>query len=185
MRLRSRSRQPGRVRGPSLFNSVLDQGRRVNLRHFLLGTTSETLAELTSKIGSLYPGAVVAGSYAPKFGPVDKDFIDSCRGEILKSNADIVWVALGTPKQDFAAHELAKEIQLTFLGVGAAFDFLAGTTREAPSWMQRSGTEWIYRFASEPKRLWRRYLIGNMQFMRAAAFPPAIESTRDNHDKST
>lgn len=84
------------------------------------------------------------------------------------SSADIVWVGLGTPKQDFEVKRLA-HAGFTAAAVGAAFDFSAGTKREAPEWMTRVSLEWLYRFASEPARLWRRYLIGNIVFLIAVA----------------
>lgn len=161
--------RPERVRGPSLFETVIDIGRASNVRHFLLGTTEETLNLLESRIQSRYPGTVIAGKHAPEFGPVDNEFVTEAALIIESSKTDIVWIALGSPKQDFASALLAEAVGRPCIGVGAAFDFLAGTAKEAPLWMQRNGLEWVYRFATEPRRLWSRYTIGNVQFVRSIA----------------
>nr|WP_235387251.1 WecB/TagA/CpsF family glycosyltransferase [Rhodococcus sp. B7740] len=179
MRLRSRNSGAGRVRGPSLFVETLRQTEGTAVRHFFLGTTDETLRRLTDAIETNYPGAQIAGSYSPPFAPVSPEITASCTAEVRKTNATIVWVALGTPKQDFLAQALAEKVGLPCIAVGAAFDFVAGTTKEAPTWIQNSGLEWLYRFASEPKRLWRRYLIGNIQFLRSAT-GELLANTRHN-----
>lgn len=162
--------RPMRVRGPSLFVSSLDLGRVHGIRHFFLGTTDETLSRLTREVQRRYPGAIVSGTFAPPFGPLDQHFFRAADDAIRATGSHIVWVALGTPKQDFAASELSSMVGLPCVAVGAAFDFVAGTAREAPPIIQRSGFEWLYRFAKEPRRLWRRYLFGNVTFLRVAAF---------------
>ncbi|MDF0530640.1 WecB/TagA/CpsF family glycosyltransferase [Tsukamurella sp. 8F] len=172
MRRQNRKSPSERVRGPSLFAAVLDRGRSAGLRHFMLGATQDTLDRLVESIGNRYPGAEVAGTYSPPFGPLDESFYTESIARIEESGADVVWVGLGTPKQDFAAAELARRVPLPFLGVGAAFDFVAGVVPEAPLWVQRSGFEWLYRLVSEPRRLWRRYLIGNTQFLWSVATAP-------------
>ncbi|AOY70090.1 N-acetylglucosaminyldiphospho-UDP N-acetyl-beta-D-mannosaminyltransferase [Arthrobacter sp. ZXY-2] len=114
-----------------------------------------------------YPGVRIAGFHAPPFGPVDAGFIAAEAARIRDASPDIVWVGLGTPKQDFATTMLAEETRINCVGVGAAFDFLAGCQPEAPKIFQKSGTEWIFRFMSEPRRLWRRYTFGNIRFLHA------------------
>ncbi|RQM32215.1 WecB/TagA/CpsF family glycosyltransferase [Rhodococcus ruber] len=157
-----------RVRGPSLFRLALDLGRRGNVRHFFLGTTDNTLTALTRRVEQDYPGICISGTYAPPFGDVDEKLISTCAEQILSSDAQIAWVALGTPKQDFLAAELAERTGRPCVAVGAAFDFVAGTAPEAPPWLQNSGFEWTYRLLKEPKRLWRRYLFGNVKFICVA-----------------
>lgn len=171
---RNSFQSPGRVRGPSLFNEVLDKGRDANIRHFFLGTNPGTLDRLEQKVLKNYPGLEIAGSYAPPYGPLDSDFFERCLYEIKQTNAQLIWVALGTPKQDYATAKLAQLTRLPASGVGAAFDFAAGTAKEAPDALQKFGLEWAYRLFTEPKRLWRRYLIGNIQFLAAA-----VRTTRD------
>ena len=157
----------GRVRGPSLFVRVIDKGRESNLNHFFLGTTPATLDRMQNQIASLYPGTEVVGSLAPPFGPLDEQFYTHAVSAIELAKPDLVWVALGSPKQDYAAARLAEETGLTCIAVGAAFDFLAGTAPEAPPWVQNSGFEWVYRLSKDPKRLWKRYFFGNAQFLAA------------------
>jgi N-acetylglucosaminyldiphosphoundecaprenol N-acetyl-beta-D-mannosaminyltransferase len=156
-----------RVRGPDFFENVLAAGVGPGIRHFFLGATSETLAALTAEVARRYPGIEVAGTYAPPFAPVDRAFIRTCVERVVASGATMVWVGLGTPKQDYVSTAINEQLGLPAAGVGAAFDFVAGTARQAPLWMQRSGLEWFFRLCTEPRRLWRRYLIGNVQFVAA------------------
>lgn len=174
MRRRLKSKVPGRVRGPSLFHSVMKQTQSTPIRHFYLGSTDATLTALGISINSRYPDLQIAGMYSPPFTAPDSKFIEACAVQVEESNADVVWIALGTPKQDFVASLLAARVGMPCVAVGAAFDFTAGTVKEAPVWMQRSGLEWSYRLATEPKRLWRRYLIGNLRFLYSAS----MESSR-------
>lgn len=157
------------VRGPSLFRGVLASGRGSLVRHFFLGTTPETLGRLRSCLDFQYPGVVVAGMYAPEFGPLSQAFYADCVARIAECNPDVVWVGLGTPKQDFAAAELSRRTGVVHVAVGAAFDFVAGTTPEAPAFFQNSGFEWLYRFWREPRRLWKRYVFGNLRFLIVVA----------------
>lgn len=165
MRLQHARTQARRVRGPSLFCKVLDEGRHYDLRHFFLGATPETLDRLEQNLLRRYPGLHVTGTFAPRFGPVDDALVERCAAEVRATDADLVWVALGTPKQDFLAEQLAAAIGRTCVGVGAAFDFVAGTVEEAPTWVQKAGLEWLYRLSAEPGRLWRRYVLGNPLFV--------------------
>ncbi|WP_282958885.1 WecB/TagA/CpsF family glycosyltransferase [Gordonia sp. SCSIO 19800] len=169
MRLFSGSRRPSRVRGPSLFRRVLDKSRDTGLRHMFVGATDETLTRLTKVIDDEYPGVKVGGAYAPPFEPVSDSFIDDIARAVCHHDCDLVWIGLGTPKQDLVAALLAERVNAPCVGVGAAFDFVAGTVPEAPVLFQRLGLEWLYRFASEPRRLWRRYTIGNLRFLFAVA----------------
>lgn len=156
------------IRGPWLFGQVMDVGREHQIRHFLLGSTESTLALLRSELESRYPGVRIVGELSPPFRPLSAAEHLQQDDVIRASGADIVWVGLGTPKQDYEAHRLAMNAPVVAVAVGAAFDFVAGTKREAPSWMSKLGLEWLYRFASEPRRLWKRYLFGNIQFLYAA-----------------
>lgn len=165
LRLLSGRSEAGRVRGPSFFQAVLARSERMSLSHYFLGTTDETLHALVDATRARWPSLTVAGTHAPPFGPVDQALIDDARAAIQSTRADVVWVALGTPKQDFIAEQLAEVLGVPCIAVGAAFDFLAGTKREAPRIVQRLGVEWIHRLLSEPRRLWRRYLIGNVEFL--------------------
>ncbi|MDF3284674.1 WecB/TagA/CpsF family glycosyltransferase [Gordonia sp. N1V] len=156
----------GRVRGPSLFCNVLSEGRAHGLKHFLLGTTDETLGLLQDALYTRFPGLEIVGAYAPPFGALDSDdAIEDMRVRISATDADIIWVSLGTPKQDFVAKEVSQRTLTLSVGIGAAFDFAAGVVTEAPKWVQASGFEWLFRLCQDPSRLWRRYLFGNVQFI--------------------
>ncbi|RYH69825.1 MAG: glycosyltransferase [Alcaligenaceae bacterium] len=166
--MRARNRKAQTVRGPSLFCAVMEAGSTNGIRHFLLGTKDTTLSSLVSALEARFPAVSIAGVHAPSFGPLNEVFYEEAVKSIRIANPDIVWIALGTPKQDFAAAELAKRTGVPCVAVGAAFDFVSGVTKEAPEWVQGSGFEWLFRLASEPRRLWRRYLFGNVRFLHSA-----------------
>ncbi|MEX5237803.1 WecB/TagA/CpsF family glycosyltransferase [Kocuria arenosa] len=153
------------IRGPELFESVLDQGRPEGVRHFLLGGTEENLPRLVSKIEGKFPGVRIVGSWSPPFRALTSDEVDAQDALIVGSGAEVVWVGLGTPKQDHEVFRLALTLPVTAVAVGAAFDFTAGTKRLAPAWVTRAGFEWFFRFINEPRRLWKRYTVGNFLFI--------------------
>lgn len=161
----------GQVRGPSFFEKVMDEGRALDLRHYLLGSTPDTLAALKTSLEARYSGVNIVGTMSPPFGPVSAAELAEQDRIIALSNPHVVWVGLGTPKQDFEVQRLARENGFVAVAVGAAFDFSAGTKREAPSWIQKVGAEWLYRFGTEPRRLWKRYLVGNFLFIWAVIRP--------------
>ena len=155
-----------RVYGPDLMRlALLDVDGRA-WRHYLYGSTSETLERLQQSISEFAPNATIVGTYSPPFRALtpEEDAQDAER--ILASGADIVWVGLGMPKQELWMHRMSGELPgVALAGVGAAFDFLAGVVEEAPAWMQRAGLEWLYRLGREPRRLWRRYVWNNPAFV--------------------
>ncbi len=158
----------GPVPGPDLFARALTDGVPKQTRHYLFGSTPETLAQLLNAISVSYPGALVAGSEAPPFGDLTDDQLTASIEQMVAVDADVVWVGLGTPRQDVVVERLRKLGPHKYVAVGAAFDFLAGTSRRAPEPVRRLGLEWLFRLVSEPKRLWRRYLFGNVRFLVAA-----------------
>ena len=161
-RLASGCEARGPVRGPGLMRASLD---RPGLSHFLLGATEEVLDDLVAVIARDHPDAVVAGRLAPRFGdPTDAD-LDAWATAVQAAGADVVWVGLGTPRQDEVIARLVDRCGCVLVGVGAAFDFLSGHKAEAPEFLHRTGLEWAYRLGSEPRRLWRRYLFGNTRFV--------------------
>lgn len=153
------------VRGPQLFLDVLDAGRFSGIRHFLLGSTEEVLQRLRASLAERFEALEIVGSYSPPFRDLTEEEIADQDALIRESEADIVWVGLGTPKQDTEAARLTLTTARPAVAVGAAFDFAAGVLPVAPIWIQRAGLEWAFRLASEPKRLWRRYLFGNSRFL--------------------
>lgn len=161
-----------RCYGPDVMLHVLDKGRDAGLRHYLYGGTDEnTLTRLRSRLETRFPGLRIVGSRVPPFRDIvpDAPFTpedDALVDEINASGAGIVWVGLGTPKQDYWLARFRPRLKASVLiAVGAAFNFHAGTVRQAPPWMMRCGLEWLFRLAMEPRRLWRRYLIGNPRFI--------------------
>ncbi len=157
------------VRGPSFFMSTIDRGREVGLRHYFFGTTTKTLESMTQHLVNTFPGMSIAGMDEAVFGDVDDIVTEDVVDRMRQCQPDIIWVGLGTPKQDYVAAELARLLETPCAGVGAAFDFVAGTQPEAPDFMRRAGMEWLFRLVTEPRRLWKRYLWGNSRFLSIAA----------------
>lgn len=154
-----------RVYGPDVMTGVLDASTLSGPRHYLLGGSPETLAALQANIRLRWPQAVIAGTHSPSFGTWSAEELAVRDDRIRQSGATLVWVGLGTPKQDWEVNRIARSLPVTALAVGAAFDFLAGTKKQAPAWIQKSGLEWSYRLAREPTRLAKRYLWGNPMFV--------------------
>ncbi len=152
-----------RVGGPDLLAAVLDRGRAAGLRHFFYGSTPEVVARLQARLADRFPGAAVAGGLAPPWG---MEHEAASLEQIARSGAHVVWVGLGAPKQELWMQRHAPVLApALLLGVGAAFDFHAGTKPRAPRWMRQWGLEWLHRLASEPRRLGPRYLASNSRFV--------------------
>lgn len=155
-----------RLRGPTFMRQALQAGVGRDWTHFFYGTTDETLAALVSATRSFAPGIRVVGTHAPPYRDISEDELDRDIEMIKTSGADLVWVGLGMPKQELWIHRTANRLPgVTLLGVGAAFDLIAGNVPEAPAWMQKVGLEWLFRLMREPRRLWRRYVFNNPAFL--------------------
>ncbi len=155
-----------RVYGPTLMLEICRSAASNGHRIFLYGGRDETLAMLSSRLQGQFPTLVIADAYAPPFRPLTEDEKRDVRERILRSDADVVFVGISTPKQEQWMFENRDFLPgVTLLGVGAAFDFHAGRTRQAPRWMQRNGLEWLFRLLMEPVRLWRRYLLTTPRFL--------------------
>jgi N-acetylglucosaminyldiphosphoundecaprenol N-acetyl-beta-D-mannosaminyltransferase len=159
-------REATRVYGPDLMLSVCEQSQRRGYRHFFYGGKPGVVDQLCENLKNRYPALEVAGSYSPPLrnvGYLEEPGVIRC---INDASADIVWVGLGTPKQDFWVAQHRKHLNAPVLvAVGAAFDFHAGIIRQAPKWVQESGLEWAFRLMQEPRRLAHRYLIYNPLFI--------------------
>lgn len=153
-----------RVYGPDVMRGVLGASTSDGPRHYLLGGSDETLDALQERIAREHPAARIVGAESPPFRPATAQELGERDDRIRASGATIVWVGLGTPKQDVEVRRLASSVPVVAMAVGAAFDFLAGTKAQAPPWVQRSGLEWAFRLASEPRRLGKRYVWGNSVF---------------------
>jgi len=160
-----------RVYGPDLMLAVCDAGRARGLRHFFYGGKPGVAPELAQRLAARYPGLVVAGTHTPAFRELTPAELDALRAEVARAAPDIVWVGLGTPKQERFMAGPGRSLGAPLLvGVGAAFDFHSGRVPQAPRWMQRSGLEWLFRLCTEPRRLGPRYLTTNSLFvLRLAA----------------
>jgi N-acetylglucosaminyldiphosphoundecaprenol N-acetyl-beta-D-mannosaminyltransferase len=154
-----------RVYGPELMLEVMRLGRASGLQHYLYGSTREVVSVLGDRLRARLPGLAVAGAESPPFRDLTVAEERALVDRIVASQAHIVWVGLGTPKQDLFVDRFRGRVPAPLVGVGAAFDFHAGVKRQAPAWMRAHGLEWLYRLATEPRRLWRRYLIGNAVFL--------------------
>lgn len=159
-------RRQQRVYGPTLMLHLCADAAAHGFRIFLYGGQDETLRSLRSRLEQQFPGLKVAGSFAPPFRPLTPEEDRAVTHRIRASDADIVFVGISTPKQEKWMYEHRHDLPgVTMIGVGAAFDFHAGRTKQAPVWMQRNGLEWLYRLVSEPGRLWRRYLLITPRFL--------------------
>ena len=156
----------GRVYGPDLMLALLEQSCGRGYSHFFYGASNKALTLLQSNMADRFPGLNIAGAFSPPFRPLSRTEDEEVVERINESGADVVWVGLSTPKQEqwMAAHR-ARLRAPVLIGVGAAFDFHAGLVRQAPRILQRSGLEWAFRMAMEPRRLWRRYMTNNPLFV--------------------
>lgn len=152
-----------RVYGPDFLRAVFEHGAQ--LRHFFYGGGPGIAERVAETMDRSYDDCRVVGYFTPPMlepGAIDHEAIKV----INEARPDVVWVGLGHPKQELWMNVMASELEVPVLaGVGAAFDFIAGTQKEAPVWMKRAGLQWLHRLASEPTRLWRRYILGNSRFV--------------------
>jgi N-acetylglucosaminyldiphosphoundecaprenol N-acetyl-beta-D-mannosaminyltransferase len=163
-----------RVDGLKLFTATVEAGLGEGTRHFFYGSTEDTLGDLRRRLEHEYPNLVITGALAPPFRKATpeerRDHVDIIR----RSGANVVWVGLGMPKQEFWMAEVGGDLPgVALVGIGAVFDWVAGSVPKAPLWMQRSGLEWLYRLVHEPRRLWRRYLWNNPGFLALLALQVA------------
>jgi N-acetylglucosaminyldiphosphoundecaprenol N-acetyl-beta-D-mannosaminyltransferase len=154
-----------RVCGPDVMLSLCDRGRGLGLRHYFVGGRPGVPEALAERLVGRFPGLVVAGTASPPFRSLatgeDRALVDA----INAAAPDVVWIGLGSPKQEFWAADHAGRLTAPLiLPIGAAFDFHSGRLRRAPRWMQRIGLEWLFRLAAEPRRLFRRYITTNILF---------------------
>ncbi len=150
----------GRVAGTDLVEALADAGRGTALRHYFYGGKPGVAEQMAATLSRRFPGLIVAGCASPPFGEVDDATMARALAAIVAARADVVWVGLSTPKQERWMHRHHRALPgITLIGVGAAFDFVTGEVRRAPRWMQRATLEWLHRLLSEPRRLWRRYLL--------------------------
>ena len=154
-----------RTCGPDLIDRVLADSAASGLRHYFYGGKPGVAEKLKAAFEARYPALQVVGTSTPPFRDLTDQEVSEIAATIQASGAQVVWVGLSTPKQEFLMQRLAPLTSATLIGVGAAFDFHAGLVKRAPKWMQKTGIEFLHRLASEPRRLWRRYLIMAPRFL--------------------
>ena len=163
-----------RVCGPELMPRILVDSQARGDRHFLYGATEETLQRLQLRLLEFAPQACIVGALSPPFRPLTEaedaaevDYINACA-------PDIIWIGLSTPKQElWMASHRARLTAAALIGVGAAFDVHADVRKRAPQFLRRTGFEWTWRLLTEPRRLWRRYLVNNPRFVTLVALQMA------------
>lgn len=154
-----------RTTGPSYLEEVFKISSFKGWRHYLYGSTEETLEKLKIALEERYPDIQIVGMYSPPFCPITKEEDKVIVDQINRTNPDFIWVGLGAPKQENWMLEHQGNVDGFMVGVGAAFDYLAGNIKRAPQWMQKNNMEWLYRLIQDPKRLFRRYLHTNAKFI--------------------
>lgn len=148
-----------RVYGPNLMRNIIAGAVEKKLSVFFFGSTQDVLDKMCRKFRERYPGLMIAGAEPSAFGSISSPAADELAARIRGSGARIVFVGLGCPRQEVWAYEFRDRVGIPIVAVGAAFPFAAGTLRQAPQWMQNRGLEWLFRLCTEPRRLWRRYLV--------------------------
>lgn len=154
-----------RVYGPDLLLEVCQRSVATGRRHFFLGGAEGVAATMAERLQTRFPGLQIAGTLSPPFRRLTPEEDEELVQTVNDAKPDVVWVGLGAPKQELwmADHRVRLDAPV-LVGVGAAFDFHAGTVKQAPAVLQRAGLEWAYRLLKEPRRLWYRYLVYNPWF---------------------
>lgn len=154
-----------RVYGPKLTERVLERAAKENLGIYLYGSTETTLKLLIKNLHERFPTINIVGFHIDRFRDATEDEDLQDIEKIIKSGAHIVLVGRGCPRQEIWVGEHKGKINAVMMAVGAAFDFHAGTLKQAPAWLQKHGLEWLFRLYREPRRLWKRYLTTNSKFI--------------------
>lgn len=152
-----------RVTGPDLMGELF--ARKNGLRHYFYGGREETIKVLSEKLPAEYKDLIVAGMVSPPFRPLTQEEDGEAVQKMNDAKADIIWVGLGAPKQERWMYEHEGRVSGVMIGVGAGFDYYAGTIKRAPMWMQKMSLEWLYRLMQDPKRLFKRYFVTNFKFL--------------------
>lgn len=154
-----------RVSGPDLMPRIFEESKERKFRHYFYGGSPDTLKKLNDKLKKRYPWLNIVGMYSPPYRTLTALEDEQAIKKINETRPDFIWVALGAPKQEEWMYEHQFKVNGIMLGVGAAFDFCAGTVRRAPGWMQELCLEWLYRLAQDPQRLFMRYFSTNITFL--------------------
>jgi len=157
---------PRRCYGPDLFQELAASTASKGYRHYLYGGHPGVGGKVAERLQHDYPGVAIAGAFSPPFRKMTPEEDEEAVHAINASEADILWVALGCPRQEIWMYEHRDRIKVpVVVGVGQAFDIFAGRVVQAPRWMREHGLEWLFRLLTNPRRLWRRYLVYNSEFL--------------------
>lgn len=168
-----------RINGPDLMWQYCARAALSSESIFLYGGTQATLDALAQKLRAAFPEITIAGCYSPPFRALSAGEDMQITEQINRSGANIVFVSLGCPKQELWMAEHRGKIHAVMVGVGAAFDYHAGTLQRAPRFMQEHGLEWLHRLYSEPRRLWKRYMVTNSIFIIAASWQLIVHKLKN------
>jgi N-acetylglucosaminyldiphosphoundecaprenol N-acetyl-beta-D-mannosaminyltransferase len=161
---------PRRVYGPELMQRFCEQTAGWGYRHFIYGGDADVPDQVAGKLRALCPEIHIVGADSPPFRALTPEEDAAVVQRINNAAPDVLWIGLGTPKQELWMRKHRDLLNVpVMVGVGAAFDFLASRKRQAPVWMQEHGLEWLFRLVQEPRRLWKRYLVGGSEFVFLAA----------------
>jgi len=156
-----------RTTGPDYMAEIFRISEEYGYRHYFYGSTEETLKKLEIKLKNKYPSIQISGMYSPPFRKLSEEEDNAIVQVINNSNADFIWIGLGAPKQEIWMANHKEKLNGFMVGVGAGFDYFADNIKRAPVWMQKCNLEWLFRMLQEPKRLFKRYLVGNWKFIFA------------------
>lgn len=154
-----------RVRGVDFMLALCEGAEAEQVPVFLFGNRRELLDRLAQELKKRFPALRIAGVRPSAFRAVTEEKQRALSDEIRRSGARLVFVGLGCPRQEFWAYENRHLLSMPIVGIGSAFDSNAGALPTPPEWMQRTGLEWLFRFAQEPRRLWKRYLVLNPLYL--------------------
>jgi exopolysaccharide biosynthesis WecB/TagA/CpsF family protein len=164
-----RTKLRDRVYGPKLTLSVTEAAAAAGLPIYLYGSTAEVVKDMAANLTRDYPGTVIAGAEPSRFKASTPEELDGIAERIRASGAKICFVGLGCPRQEIWAYSISERLNMPTLCVGLAFDLHAGHAKDAPTWAQGAGFQWIWRLAQEPRRLWKRYLLLNPTYLALLA----------------
>jgi len=155
-----------RVDGYKVFIQTIEDGLSIGTRHYFFGNNEKTTHLMINKLTQEFPDIKIAGYLCPEFLSAD-DLVEKYKEEIKNIDTDLIWVSLGFPKQELFIDTLCSKLEtsINFVGVGAVFEWVAGTKKKAPEWIANLGFEWLLRLFQDPKRLYKRYLIDNTLFI--------------------
>ena len=155
-----------RTYGPDLMEAFCQMSQEKGYKHFFYGGTAQVCRMLEARLKDRFPRLTVIGKHSPPFRDLTAEEDDWIVEEINRLKPDILWIGLGSARQDYWMAEHRNRLHVpVMIGVGAAFDFLSGAKKQAPRWIRNIGLEWFFRLCCEPRRLWKRYLVGNTQFI--------------------